>query len=190
MFVRYEFALMLLCWAASASNVESTRLQLNAPLYNLTIENHGQRIFNVSDLRPEACYEVRISYLGFVPSRWRLTWDCTSIMPSHATRKLTDTEKLMFCTNTEALPSGMPCSRLKVQGDYAADPVSGQEPESLNFDLVLEPTFFKLTHNTWLLITILLILLAAAMVFVVPIMQQAINHAVNASLQQAKQRND
>ena len=93
----------------------------------------------------------------------------------------------MFCCDDNAMPGGSTCTSLQVTGDYIADPVSGKEPSQLEFDIILEATTLNLTHNIWLMIVALAIALAAALLFVVPVMQRTIDAAVQASVKQVRQ---
>jgi hypothetical protein len=96
----------------------------------------------------------------------------------------------MFCCDGNGIPEGSSCTLLQVIGDYIANPVSGKEPSQLQFDIILEVTTLNLTHNTWLLIVALVIMLAVALIFVVPVMQRTIDEAVQASTKHTQRRQD
>eukprot|EP01095_Lingulamoeba_sp_RSL-Kostka_P000348 TRINITY_DN10539_c0_g1_i1.p1 TRINITY_DN10539_c0_g1~~TRINITY_DN10539_c0_g1_i1.p1 ORF type:complete len:189 (-),score=6.85 TRINITY_DN10539_c0_g1_i1:32-598(-) len=163
MYFNYVFILVIsyCIFTISFSTKTDKTLLPDMPLDEEVLKLGTYRNYRVKGLKPNSHYEIRISYPAINPTLFSIEWiheNDNKDLDLSKTRKLLNTEKLMFQTDESGLINGNQKSWVKITAENEGlTNIPNADTRTITYNIVLESLLYGIPYPVVIMIILLLI---------------------------------
>ncbi|KAM6601326.1 hypothetical protein CsatA_020935 [Cannabis sativa] len=144
------------------NTVDHKVLKVGEELWRETLPfQMGSRLYQLQGLKSYTWYEVKISYPASIPASFSLELKKGSANSLHTSRRLLNTEKLIFKTESLSNENGMNILVTVEPEGFVAKP-NVPEREFMLFNIVCDELLLGIPHKAWWVAAMVLLCLCLA----------------------------